>query len=239
MFGVWFCDSWFLVILSSDGNAAHLGRFLECLQQSWVSSEESSFTCWQMAPVMVTGKSLTTPRPRFSLFLCWLNTRSSFFSCSSRELQYCGCGTQTCTYWCPVMLRMLMLFNLSLHVCDSAPRCRGLEAGAAAAWSGTFPRGCSRKAPGLRAGSWSTGTPGRAQGRGSHRDRTKHNSGSLLRLSLQHRWQEMEYEYFVSVMKSVTLVFAVFGHLFTVTTYICANISVLKNMQVTFVCKSA
>lgn len=52
-----------------------------------------------MAPVIVTGKSLTTPRPRFSLFLCWLNSRSSFFSCSSRELQYCGCKTQTCVQY--------------------------------------------------------------------------------------------------------------------------------------------
>lgn len=47
-------------------------------------------TCWQMAPVMVTGKSRTMPRPRFSLFLCWLNNFNSFFSSSSRELQYWG-----------------------------------------------------------------------------------------------------------------------------------------------------
>lgn len=41
-----------------------------------------------MAPVMVTGKGLTLPRPRFSLFLWLLKSLSSLFSSSSRELQY-------------------------------------------------------------------------------------------------------------------------------------------------------
>lgn len=44
-------------------------------------------TCSQMAPVMVTGKGLTLPRPRFSRFLWLLKSFSSLFSSSSSELQ--------------------------------------------------------------------------------------------------------------------------------------------------------
>lgn len=61
-----------------------------CHQQTVPCLSLSFSTCWQMAPVMVTGKSRTMPRPRFSLFLCWLNNFNSFFSSSSRELQYWG-----------------------------------------------------------------------------------------------------------------------------------------------------
>lgn len=55
----------------------------------WTSSRlQSILTCSQMAPVMVTGKGLTFPRPKFSRFLWLLNSFSSLFSSSSRELQY-------------------------------------------------------------------------------------------------------------------------------------------------------
>lgn len=43
-----------------------------------------------MAPVMVTGKMRTVPRPRFSRFRCWLKALSSFFSSSSSAVQYCA-----------------------------------------------------------------------------------------------------------------------------------------------------
>lgn len=70
-----------------------LSFILACLMRECAAfnKKKSYFTCWQIAPVIVTGKSLTTPLPRFSLFLCWLNKRNSFFSSSSRELQYWGC----------------------------------------------------------------------------------------------------------------------------------------------------
>lgn len=51
-------------------------------------------TCSQIAPVMVTGKGLTLPRPRFSLFLWLLKSFSSRFSSSSRLLQYRTCATR-------------------------------------------------------------------------------------------------------------------------------------------------
>ena len=51
-------------------------------------ASESTLTCSQIAPVMVTGKGLTFPRPKFSRFLWLLKSFSSRFSSSSRELQY-------------------------------------------------------------------------------------------------------------------------------------------------------
>ena len=67
-----------------------INRCVTNLKQHYPSER----TCWQTPPVMVRGKRRTMPRPRFCLFLCWLNRRSSFFSSSSRELQYWGCRTQ-------------------------------------------------------------------------------------------------------------------------------------------------
>lgn len=57
-------------------------------RESQPGSPASVLTCSQMAPVMVTGKGLTFPRPRFSRFLWLLKSFSSRFSSSSRELQY-------------------------------------------------------------------------------------------------------------------------------------------------------
>lgn len=57
-------------------------------------TNEHLLTCSQIAPVMVTGKGLTLPRPRFSLFLWLLKSFSSRFSSSSRPLQYRTCTTR-------------------------------------------------------------------------------------------------------------------------------------------------
>lgn len=59
--------------------------------ESQPGSPTSMLTCSQMAPVMVTGKGLTFPRPKFSRFLWLLKSFSSRFSSSSRELQYRTC----------------------------------------------------------------------------------------------------------------------------------------------------
>lgn len=55
---------------------------------SYAKCPIKTVTCSHMAPVMVTGKGLTLPRPRFSLFLWLLKSFSSLFSSSSRALQY-------------------------------------------------------------------------------------------------------------------------------------------------------